>query len=138
MKDPTKQLQDAYFTLLNGNVEINGTEIPIYKWSRTADDTRVSIGEVIMDDESTHDTYMLDVRQSIYVQTELNFGDQRETAAQICDEVVQLVVADTLMVMSDFTMVSVYLDSSEFFENDNTDSTSYIKELVFKHLIAEK
>ncbi len=141
MKDPTKQLQEAYFTLLNGSVVVSGTEIPVFKWLKPGDTTRITIGEVVMDDNSTHDTFMVDARQSVYVMTELSYGDEREVAADICDEVVQLVVPDLssgLMTMTDFQMVDSYLDSVELFDEENQDSTVYTKELIFKHLIAEK
>ncbi len=141
VKDPTKQLQEAYFILLNGNVAVNGTEIPVFKWLKPGDTTRITMGEVIMDDNSTHTTYMVDARQSVYVMAELSFGDEREIAAQICDEIVQLVVPDVranIMSMTDFQMVDAWLDSVELFEDENQDSTVYTKELIFKHLIAEK
>lgn len=138
MKDPTKQLHNAYFELLNGEVAVNGTEIPVFKWYKLGDDTRITIGTTTMEDSSTHDTYILEVQQEIQVQCELRMGDEREVAEDICDEVVQLVVADTLMVMTDFTMIDAWLSSVEPFEEINQDSTLYKKELVFKHLIAEK
>lgn len=137
MKDPTKQLHDAYFNLLNGSVVVNGTGIPVFKWSKPGEETRVTIGTTIMDDMSTHDTYILDVQQEIYVQGDLRFSDERSVVEDICDEVVQLVVADTLMTMTDFYMMDAWLSSVEVFEEENQDSTVYVKELVFKHTIIE-
>jgi len=140
MKDPTKQLQEAYFTLLNGSVVVNGTGIPVFKWDQTGDTTRVTISGLVMDDESTHDTFMCYAYQTIVIQAELSYGDEREVAADICDEVVQLVVRDStadLMTMTSFQMVDAFLDSNELME-DNQDSTIFTKELIFKHLIAEK
>lgn len=138
MKDPTKQIQNAYFALLNGSVEVNGTEIPVFKWPKTGDSTRVTIGSTVMEDDSTHDTYMLEVQQEILIQANLRMKDEREVANDISDAVVQLVVATTLMTMDDFDMVHAELSSVEPFEIEEQDSTLLIKELVFKHLIAEK
>jgi hypothetical protein len=137
MKDPTKELHDAYFTLLNGQVTVNGTEIPVFKWSKPGEETRITIGTTVMDDNSTHDTYILDVQQEVYVQGDLRFSDERATVEDICNEVVQLVVADTLMTMTNFYMMDAWLSSVEVFEEENQDSTVYVKELVFKHTIIE-
>lgn len=138
MKDPTKQLHDAYYSLLDGNVFVNNTEIPVHEWYKQGDGTGITIGVTTMDDASTHDTYIMEVQQEVLIQYALRFNDERDAAEQVSDEVVQLVVADTLMTMTSFDMVHAELSSVEVFEEVNQDNTSYRKELVFKHLIAEK
>lgn len=138
MKDPTKELHNAYFDLLERSVEVNSTKIPVYKWYRPIDDTAIFIGLTTMDDASSHDTYILEVQQEIYIQYKLRMADERETAEDIADEIVQLVVAETLMTMTNFDMISAELSSVESFDDESTDSTIYRKELIFKHLIAEK
>jgi len=138
MKDPTRQLHNAYYDLLQGAVVVNHTTIPVYKWYKPIDDTAIFIGLTTMEDRSTHDTYIMDVQQEIYIQYKLRMDDERDTAEDISDEVVQLVVAETLMTMSDFDNIYVELSSVESFDEETTDSTIYKKELIFKHIIAEK
>jgi hypothetical protein len=139
MKDPTSELHDAYFTLLNGGVVINGTAIPVYKWEKPGNETRVEIATTTMEDASSKDTYITEVLQDITIVSSLRIqgGDERSIADQISSEVVQLVVADTLMTMSSFDMLNAELTASEVFEDENYDNTTYRKELTFKHLIVE-
>lgn len=140
MKDPTSELHDAYFTLLNGNVSISGTEIPVYKWEKPGNETRVEIAATVMEDASTKDTYIMEVSQDITIVSSLRIpgADERSIADQISSEVVQLVVADTLMTLTSFDMLNASLTGSEVFEDETYDSTTYRKELTFKHLIAQK
>ena len=139
MKDPTKQLHDAYFTLLNGNVSVNGTEIPVFKWAQSGSSTRVTVGEAVLDDESSKDTYITEVMQTIYIQADLRIKDERDVAENISDAVCQLVVvtSTSLMTLTDFDMVTAELAAVDTFEPSEQDSTLFIKELVFKHLITE-
>jgi hypothetical protein len=41
------------------------------------------------------------------------------------------------MTMTNFYMMDAWLSSVEVFEEENQDSTVYVKELVFKHTIIE-
>lgn len=138
MKDPTRQLHNAYYDLLQGAVVVNHTTIPVYKWYKPTEDTAIFIGMTTMEDVSSHDTYILEVQQEVYIQYKLRVDDERDAAEDISDEVVQLVVAEVLMTMTDFDMISAELTSVESFDEQSTDSTIYKKELIFKHLIAEK
>lgn len=139
MKDPTSELHDAYFELLNGGVYINGTPIPVYKWEKPGNETRVEIATTTMEDASTKDTYIMEVLQDITIVSSLRIpgSDERTVADQISSEVVQLVVADTMMAMDSFDMLNATLTGSEVFEDESYDNTTYRKELTFKHLIVE-
>ena len=137
MKDPTSELHDAYFTLLNGNVAVNGTEIPVFKWEKPGNDTRIEIATTTMEDISTKDTYIMEVLQDITIVSSMRAPDERSVADSISSEVTQLVVADVLMTMDSFTMHSATLTAAEVFEDESYDSTTYRKELTFKHLITE-
>jgi hypothetical protein len=139
MKDPTSELHDAYFTLLNGGVSVSGTAIPVYKWEKPGNETRIEIATTTMEDASTKDTYITEVLQDITIVSSLRMpgSDERTIADEISSKVVQLVVADTLMTMSSFDMLDATLSASEVFEDENYDNTTYRKELTFKHLIVE-
>jgi len=139
MKDPTSELHDAYFTLLNGGVSVSGTAIPVYKWEKPGNETRIEIATTTMEDTSTKDTYITEVLQDITIVSSLRMpgSDERTIADEISSKVVQLVVADTLMTMSSFDMLDATLSASEVFEDENYDNTTYRKELTFKHLIVE-
>ncbi len=139
MKDVSKQLHDAYFTLLNGNVVVNGTEIPVFKWAQSGSSTRITIGEVALEDESSKDTYITEAQQAIYIQGDLRIKDERDVLENISDAVVQLVIvtSTSLMTLTDFDMVTAELAAVDTFEPEAQDSTVFIKELIFKHLITE-
>jgi len=137
MKDPTSELHTAYFNLLGGSVFINGTEIPVYKWEKPGNDTRIEIATTTMNDDSTSDTYILEVLQDVTIVSSLRMTDERQVADDISNEVCQLVVADTLMTMDSFYMISATLTAAEVFEDESYDNTTYRKELTFKHIIIE-
>jgi len=138
MKDPTSEIRDAYFTLLNGNVTVSGTAVPVYKWERPGDETRIEIMTATMDDDSTKDSYILNVAQEISVVSATQFDDQREISDEISSQVCELVTADTLMTMDSFVMHSATLSSTEVFEEVGFDNTLYRKDLVFEHKIEQK
>lgn len=138
MKDPTSELHDAYFELLDGNVSINGTGIPVYKWERPGDETRIEIASTVMEDQSTQDTYLMEVLQDITIVSGMRVNDERQVTDDISNEVTQLVVADTFMTMDNFIIHDITLNAAELFEDSSYDHTIYRKELTFKHKIEEK
>ena len=138
MKDPTSELHDAYFELLNGNVSISGTEIPVYKWEKPGNETRIEIATTTMDDISTKDTYITEVLQDITIVSSMRMPDERSVADSISSQVVQLIVADTFVTMDSFNILDTTLTGSEVFEDESYDNTTYRKELTFKSMIVEK
>jgi len=90
-----------------------------------------------MNDDSTSDTYILEVLQDVTIVSSLRMTDERQVADDISNEVCQLVVADTLMTMDSFYMISATLTAAEVFEDESYDNTTYRKELTFKHIIIE-
>jgi hypothetical protein len=137
MKDPTSELHEAYYTLLNGQVTINGTEIPVYKWERPGNETRIEIATTTLSDESSKDSYILEVLQDVTIVSSLRISDERQVADDISSEVCELVVSDTLMTMTSFDMLTASLTASEVFEDESYDNTTYRKELTFRHLIVQ-
>jgi len=137
MKDPTSELHDAYFTLLNGAITISGTEIPVYKWEKPGNETRIEIATTAMEDASTRDTYITEVLQDITIISSMRTPDERSVADDISSQVTQLVVADTFVTMDTFYILDTTLTGSEVFEDENYDNTTYRKELTFKSLIVE-
>jgi hypothetical protein len=137
MKDPTSELHEAYYTLLNGNVTVNGTEIPVYKWEKPGNETRIEIATTTLTDDSSQDTYILEVLQDVTIVSSLRAPDERQVADDISSEVCELVIADTLMTMDSFDMLLASLTASEVFEDESYDNTTYRKELTFRHLIVQ-
>ena len=138
MKDPTSELHDAYFELLNGSVSISGTEIPVYKWEKPGNETRIEIATTTMDDISTKDTYITEVLQDITIVSSMRVPDERSVADNISSQVVQLIVADTFVTMDSFDILDTTLTGAEVFEDESYDNTTYRKELTFKSMIVEK
>jgi hypothetical protein len=138
MKDPTSELHEAYYTLLNNAVFVNGTTVPVYKWEKPGNETRIEIATTTLTDQSSKDTYVLEVLQDITIVSSLRMNDERQTADDISTEVCELVVADTLMTMTSFDVITASLTASEVFEDESYDNTTYRKELTFRHLIAQK
>jgi len=138
MKDPTSELHEAYYNLLNGQVTISGTEIPVYKWERPGNETRIEIASTTLTDDSSKDTYILEVLQDVTIVSSLRISDERQVADEISSEVCELVVAETLMTMDSFDMLLASLTASEVFEDESYDNTTYRKELTFRHLIVQK
>lgn len=138
MKDPTSELHDAYFDLLNGSVSVSGTEIPVYKWEKPGNETRIEISTTTMEDASTKDTYIMDVLQDITIVSSMRVPDERSVADNISSQVTQLIVADTFVSMDSFQVLDTTLTASEVFEDESFDNTTYRKELTFKSLIVQK
>jgi hypothetical protein len=137
MKDPTSELHEAYYTLLNGKVTVNAIQIPVYKWERPGNETRIEIASTTLTDDSSKDTYILEVLQDVTIVSSLRISDERQVADEISSAVCELVVADTLMTMTSFDMLSASLTASEVFEDESYDNTTYRKELTFRHLIVQ-
>jgi len=138
MKDPTSELHEAYFTLLNGSVSVNGTEIPVFKYEKAGNDTRIEISRTTIEDKSTKTSYMLDVLQDITIISSLKMQDQRSVADDISNSLVQLVTATVPIVMASFyTIGEATLESVDVFEDESYDNTTYRKELTFKHIVIE-
>ena len=137
MKDPTSELHKAYYELLNGEVYVNGTEISVYKWERPGNETRIEIATTTLTDDSSKDTYILEVLQDLTIVSSLRAPDERQVADDISSEVCQMVIADTLMTMDSFDMLMASLTASEVFEEKDFDNTTFRKELTFRHLIVQ-
>jgi hypothetical protein len=78
------------------------------------------------------------VLQDVTIVSSLRISDERQVADEISSAVCELVVADTLMTMTSFDMLSASLTASEVFEDESYDNTTYRKELTFRHLIVQK
>lgn len=139
MNNPSSELHTAYFNKLNNAVIYNGHKITVSKWERSGVDTRIEIATTTIDDDSSFTTDIFQVVQDIVVVSSLRVGDERNSADEIANLIVNIIVDDSVLTMDNFyTVGSPVFQGSEVFEDQGYDNTTYRAELSFSHIVAAK
>lgn len=139
-KDSTTQLQTAYYSLLNNNVTLSGTPVPVYdSVPATATYPLIRFNDTTLVDNSTKSTFMDDVTFSLSVVD--RFGLDNATRSRInstVDQVKQIIRARPVPFnLADFNVITSVVDN-DIFRVERTDTyTYYIREIRFRHIIEE-
>lgn len=140
-KDSTTQLQTAYYTLLNTNVTLSGSAIPVYdEVPSNATYPHIQFADTTLVDNSTKSTFMDEVTFSLSVVDRFSLDNgTRSRINSIVDQVKQIIRARPIPFdLTDFN-VTISVVDNDLFRKEKTDTYTYfIRELRFRHVIEEK
>ena len=118
MKDPGYEIRKAYFNLLNGNLSLNGVNIPVY--DRVPPEEKghyVVISEQTATDESSKGCYSLDTTILFDVVTRYKKGGGKKDADMISNQITEAVIVRYYFpVLEGFKIYAVRLDNSNYLE----------------------
>ncbi len=140
-KDSTTQLQTAYYTLLNNNVTISGSAIPIYDdVPSSATYPLIHFNDTTLVDNSTKSTFMDDVTFSLSVVDRFGLDNgSRANINSIVDQVKQIIRARPVpFSLNDFNVITSVVDNDASRKQRTDTYTYFIRELRFRHIIEEK
>lgn len=140
-KDSTTQLQIGYYQLLNGNVTLSGTAVPVYD-EVPADATYplIQFNDTTLTDNSTKSTFMDNVTFSLSVVDRVSLDSgSRSSLNNVVNQVKEIIRARPVPFnLTDFNVLISIVDN-DVFRKEKTDTFTYfIRELRFRHIIEEK
>jgi len=140
-KDSTTQLQTAYYTLLNTNVSLSGSVIPVYdEVPSNATYPHIQFADTTLVDNSTKSTFMDEATFSLSVVDRFSLDNgTRSRINSIVDQVKQIIRTRPVPFnLTDFNVIISVVDN-DLFRKEKTDTYTYfIRELRFRHVIEEK
>jgi len=139
-KDSTTQLQVAYYTLLNNNVSVSGSVVPVYDdVPANATYPLITFEDTTLADNSTKSTFMDDVTFSLSVVD--RFGRDGGSRAKInsaVNEIKTIIRARPVPFnLTDFNVISSVVDSDISLKEKTETYTYFIRRLRFRHVIEE-
>lgn len=140
-KDSTTQLQTAYYSLLNNNVTLSGTPVPVYdEVPATATYPLIQFRDTTLTDNSTKSTFMDEATFSLTVVDRFSLDNgTRSRINNVVDQVKQIIRARPVPFnLADFNVIISIVDN-DIFRKEKTDTYTYfIRELRFRHIIEQK
>lgn len=140
-KDSTTQLQTQYYTLLNNNVSVSGTTIPVYDdVPANATYPLIHFNDTTLVDNSTKSTFMDDVTFSLSVVDRFSLDNgSRAKINSIVDQVKQIIRARPVPFnLADFNVITSVVDNDTSRKERTDTYTYFIRQLRFRHIIEEK
>lgn len=140
-KDSTTQLQIGYYQLLNGNVTLSGTPVPVYdEIPASATYPLIQFNDTTLTDNSTKSTFMDNVTFSLSVVDRVSLDNgSRSSLNNVVNQVKEIIRARPLPFnLTDFNVLISIVDN-DVFRKEKTDTFTYfIREIRFRHIIEEK
>lgn len=140
-KDPTTELQVAYYTLLNNNVTLSGTPVSVYD-EVPANGTypHIQFNATTLTDNSTKSTFMDDVTFSLSVVDRFSLDNgTRSKINSIVNQVKQIIRARPVPFnLTNFNVLTSVLDNDVMRKEKSDTYTYFIREIRFRHIIEEK
>ena len=140
-KDSTTQLQIGYYQLLNGNVTLSGTPVPVYdEIPASATYPLIQFNDTTLTDNSTKSTFMDNVTFSLSVVDRVSLDNgSRSSLNNVVNQVKEIIRARPLPFnLTDFNVLISIVDN-DVFRKEKTDTFTYfIREIRFRHRIEEK
>lgn len=140
-KDSTTQLQTAYYSLLNNNVTLSGTPVPIYdEVPATATYPHIQFNDTTLTDNSTKSTFMDDATFSLSVVDRFSLDNgTRSRINNVVDQVKEIIRARPVPFnLNDFNVILSVVDNDVFRKEKTSSYTYFIREVRFRHVIEEK
>ena len=139
MKSSSTLLQQAYFTALSGQVNVNGV-IPVYDTVPSSPSyPYIQLDDQTKTDYVTKSSFGEEVTQQLWIVNRFSdsFGSRINLNA-ILDRVQQIIRARPIpLTLTGFNVISSTLDIAVF-SRDRTDTHTYFRyEVRFRHLIEE-
>jgi len=140
-KDSTTQLQIGYYQLLNNNVTLSGTAVPVYdEVPASATYPLIQFNDTTLTDNSTKSTFMDNVTFSLSVVDRVSLDNgSRSSLNNVVNQVKEIIRARPVPFnLTDFNVLISIVDN-DVFRKEKTDTFTYfIRELRFRHIIEEK
>lgn len=140
-KDSTTQLQVGYYQLLNGNVTLSGTPVPVYdEVPASATYPLIQFNDTTLTDNSTKSTFMDNVTFSLSVVDRVSLDNgSRSSLNNVVNQVKEIIRARPVPFnLTDFNVLISIVDN-DVFRKEKTDTFTYfIREIRFRHIIEEK
>lgn len=140
-KDLTTQLQTAYYLLLNNNVTLSGTPVPVYdEIPASATYPLIQFADTTLVDNSTKSTFMDNVTFSLSIVDRFSLDNgSRSSLNNVVNQVKEIIrVRPVPFNLTDFNVLISIVDN-DVFRKEKTDTFTYfIRELRFRHIIEEK
>jgi len=140
-KDSTTELQVAYYTLLNTNVTLSGTPVPVYdEVPANATYPHIHFGETTLVDNSTKSTFMDEVTFSMSVVDRFQADNGSRAKINSCvNQVKEIIRARPVpFSLSSFNVITSVVDNDLSRKERTSTYTYFIRELRFRHIIEEK
>lgn len=141
MKSPSKELQTAYFTALNGNISYGGDNVPVYD----VVPNNVAYPYIHLQDQivnvqpQTKDTYITEVIFQIDIVTgfEGAYGGKSQ-AYDISNDVMDTIInRGSYLSLTNFNLFQCSLDLSSMVTTQTDTHILYINRIRFRNLIEE-
>lgn len=140
-KDSTTELQVAYYTLLNNNVTLSGTPVPVYD-EVPANGTypHIQFADTTLVDNSTKSTFMDNVTFSLSIVDRSSIDNgSRSKLNNVVNQVKQIIRARPVPFnLTNFNVLLSVVDNDIFRKERTNTYTYFIRELRFRHIIEEK
>ena len=141
MKLPSKQLQTAYYSALNGNVTYGGNIVPVYDVVPDGVDYPyiVLADQIVTDRPSTKDSYISDVLMQVDIVTgfEGAYGG-KSMMYDISDSVTNIIrTRAPYLSITGFNLFKSTLDIASLITQQTDTHILYINRIRFRHLIEE-
>ena len=141
MKLPSRLLQVAYYTALNGNVSYGGSAVPVYDFVRpSAIYPFIVLGsQNVIESNYNTDKRITEVVFDVDVVTGFEAGGGKSQCYDISDTVIGLIrkTPGNYLSLSGFVMVTAVLESAVILQEQTETHILYINKLRFRHLIQE-
>lgn len=140
-KDSTTELQVAYYTLLNNNVTLSGTPVPVYdEVPASATYPHIEFGDTNLTDDSTKSSFQDNVTFSLSVVDRFPSDTGTRTKINnIVNQVKQIIRARPVPFdLTNFNVLTSVVDGDVFRKEGSSTYNYYIREIRFRHKIEEK
>jgi hypothetical protein len=140
-KDSTTQLQTAYYTLLNTNVTLSGSPVPVYdEVPSNGTYPHIQFADTTLTDNSTKSTFMDNVTFSLSVVDRFSLDNgSRAKLNNVVNQVKEIIRARPVPFnLNDFNVITSVVDNDIFIKEKTDTYTYFIRELRFRHVIEEK
>ena len=140
-KDSTTELQVAYYTLLNTNVTLSGTPVPVYD-EVPANGTypHIQFNDTTLTDNSTKTTFMDNVTFSLSVVDRFSLDNgSRANLNSVVNQVKQIIRARPVPFnLTNFNVINSVVETDLSRKEKTSTYTYFIRELRFRHIIEKK
>lgn len=142
MNLPSKLLQQAYYTALNGQITYNGSPVPVYDVVPPGTDyPYIVLGpQTVVEENLNNDTRIMGVTAEVDVVTGFDgsFGGKSQ-ANDIADAIVNRLrkTPGNYLSLSGFLIITTQLDSSLTLQEQTETHTLYVNKLRFRHKIQD-
>lgn len=142
MNIPSKLLQQAYFTALNGQISYSGSVVPVYDVvpPKTNYPYIVLGSQSLAEDRFNNDKRITSVVMDVDVVTGFDgsFGGKSQ-AYDISDSVVNRIrkTPGNYLSLSGFFIITAVLENSFILQEQNETHTLYVNKLRFRHIIQQ-